>query len=47
MNRVLLSIGIIFSFSIVPAFAQDGADRVVEEIVGTGLRKESNLSQTR
>ena len=46
MNRFLLSIGIIFSFSIVPAFAQDGADRVVEEIVVTGLRKESNLQDT-
>ena len=46
MNRYLLSIGIIFSLSIMPAFAQEGAERVVEEIVVTGLRKESNLQDT-
>ena len=37
MNKYLLSIGIIFSLSIMPAFAQDGAERVVEEIVVTGF----------
>ena len=46
MNRYLLSVGIIFSLSIMPAFAQEGAERVVEEIVVTGLRKESNLQDT-
>ena len=46
MNRYLLSIGIIFSLSIMPAFGQDGTERVVEEIVVTGLRKESNLQDT-
>ena len=46
MNRYLLSIGIIFSLSTMPAFSQEGADRVVEEIVVTGLRKESNLQDT-
>ena len=46
MNRFLLSIGIIFSLSILPTFAQEEAGRVVEEIVVTGLRKESNLQDT-
>ena len=46
MNRFILSIGLIFTFAAVPTFAQDGADRVVEEVVVTGLRKESSLQDT-
>ena len=46
MNRYLLSIGVVFTLSAVPAFAQESVDRSIEEVVVTGLRKESNLQDT-
>ena len=46
MNRYLLSIGVVFTLSTIPAFAQESVDRSIEEVVVTGLRKESNLQDT-
>jgi outer membrane receptor protein involved in Fe transport len=46
MSKYILSIGLIFTFAALPAYSQDGVDRTIEEIVVTGLRKESNLQDT-
>jgi len=45
MNRLFFAFVLAFSFSAIPALAQDGA-RSVEEVVVTALRKETNLQDT-
>ena len=48
MNKFLCAFVFLFSFSAIPAFAQDNSvDREVEEVVVTALRKETSLQDTR
>ena len=47
MNKFLCAFVFLFSFSAIPAFAQDNSvDREVEEVVVTALRKETSLQDT-
>ena len=47
MNKFLCAFVFLFSFSAIPAFAQDSSiDREVEEVVVTALRKETSLQDT-
>ena len=46
MNRFFYACLIAFTFSAIPAFAQEGSMREVEEVVVTALRKETNLQDT-
>ncbi|MDB4242761.1 TonB-dependent receptor [Gammaproteobacteria bacterium] len=47
MNKFLCAFVFLFSFSAIPAFAQDNSvEREVEEVVVTALRKETSLQDT-
>ena len=46
MNRFFYACLIAFTFSAIPAFAQEDSMREVEEVVVTALRKETNLQDT-
>ena len=46
MNKYILSIGLVFTMSFTPTFAQEEIERSVEEVVVTALRQESNLQDT-
>ena len=46
MNKYILSIGLVFTMSFTPTFAQEEVERSVEEVVVTALRQESNLQDT-
>ena len=47
MNKFLCAFVFLFSFSAIPAFAQDSSiEREVEEVVVTALRKETSLQDT-
>ena len=46
MNRFFYAFLLAFTFSAVPAIAQDDSARTVEEVVVTALRKETNLQDT-
>ena len=43
MNRFFYAFLLAFTFSAIPAIAQDDSARTVEEVVVTALRKETNL----
>ena len=40
MNKYILSIGLVFTMSFTPTFAQEEVERSVEEVVVTALRQE-------
>ena len=46
MNRFFYAFLLAFTFSAIPAIAQDDSARTVEEVVVTALRKETNLQDT-
>ena len=47
MNKLFYAFVFLFSFSAIPAFAQDDTNvREVEEVVVTALRKETSLQDT-
>ena len=46
MNRFFYAFLLAFTFSAIPAIAQEDSARAVEEVVVTALRKETNLQDT-
>jgi outer membrane receptor protein involved in Fe transport len=46
MNRIYLSLIMLTAFIAIPTFAQEDVNRQIEEVVVTGLRKETNLQDT-